>query len=172
MPVTIPSAALRQMSEEGRRWYCRASALKGDTAVEKQLALIADSANISVEGKLNILGEFDTLFAEVVPVRHPTLWFVAKLLLDSRDVGEKRFMLRLVDEDGNTVLPPLTMKVTIPQPGPAFTGDRQALPIVLMVSDATFPKFGAYLFELRVDEQVIAEVPLHVRSVQALGKAD
>lgn len=147
-----------------------ASPVAKDARVEKQLALIADSANISVEGKLNILGEFDTLYAEAVPVRHPTLWFVAKLLLDSRDVGERRFMLRLVDEDGNTVLPPLIMGVTIPPPGPEAAGERKSLPIVLMVSDATLPRFGAYVFELRVDGEVLAEVPLHVRLLQALGE--
>ena len=135
--------------------------------MEKQLALIADSANISVDGKLNILGEFDTVFAEAVPVRQPTLWFVAKLLLSGHDVGEKGFMLRLMDEDGNPVLPPVTFRVTVRPPGAGFTGDRRPLPIVLRVTDATLPRFGAYVFELRVDEAVLAEVPLYARPAPA-----
>lgn len=50
-----------------------------------QLTVLADSANISQEGKLNILGEFNTLFAESVPVAHPIIWFVSKLELGAGD---------------------------------------------------------------------------------------
>jgi hypothetical protein len=131
--------------------------------MEKQLALIADSANISAEGKLNILGEFDTLFAEAVPVRHPTFFFVSKLLIDGADIGDRRLLLRLVDEDGNLVLPPLTARLSIPAPGPEHGGHRRSLPIVLGIQDATFPAFGSYVVELRVDDEVLADVPLYLR---------
>ncbi|MBI3981722.1 MAG: hypothetical protein HY337_02340 [Gemmatimonadetes bacterium] len=137
--------------------------------METQLALIADGANISVDGKVNILGEFDTLFAEAVPVRHPGFWFVAKLLLGGRDVGQKRLMLKLVDEDGNSVVPPLSLRLTIPLPGAEFTGDRWPLPVVLQVSSLLLPRFGAYVFELRTDDRVLAEVPLYVRPARGFG---
>jgi hypothetical protein len=134
--------------------------------MERQLALIADSANISAEGKLNVLGEFDTLFAETVPVRHPTFFFVSKLFIEGSDIGDRRLMLRLVDEDGNLVLPPLTARLSIPAPGPELGGLRRSLPIVLQIQEATFPAFGAYVVELRVDDEVLAEVPLYLRPLQ------
>ncbi len=131
------------------------------------MALIADAANISAEGKLNVLGEFDTIFAASIPATHPTLWFVAKLLVSTSDIGKRKVLLRLVDEDGNTVIPPLTGQLEIPPPGPGFEGEHRALPLVLGASNITFPRFGAYAFELRVDDKVLAEVPLYVKPLQA-----
>jgi hypothetical protein len=135
--------------------------------VEKQLALIADSANISVEGKLNILGEFDTIFASDAPATHPALWFVAKLLFDAADVGKHSLLLHLVDEDGNTVLPPLTGELAVPPPGPGYSGEKRSIPVVLGVRNVTFPQLGTYSFELRIDDQIVADVPLHLRKLQA-----
>ncbi|MGD0483084.1 MAG: hypothetical protein ABSB58_00360 [Gemmatimonadales bacterium] len=135
--------------------------------MEKQLALIADSANISIEGKLNILGEFDTIFAADAPATHPTLWFVAKLLVDAADSGTHKILLHLVDEDGNTVLPPLIGEVAVPPPGPEYSGEKRSIPVVLGVRNVTFPQMGTYSFELRVDDQTVAEVPLYLRKPQA-----
>ena len=137
--------------------------------MEKQLALIADSANISVEGKLNILGEFDTVFATSEPVTHPALWFIAKLSFGSADAGKHNFLLRLVDDDGNTILAPLTGVLEIQAPGVGFSGDRASLPVIIGAQNITLPRFGRYTFELRVDERIVAEVPLYVRKLQTVA---
>ena len=39
--------------------------------MEVKVALLADGANVSREGKLNLLGIFDTLFARSFPTTHP-----------------------------------------------------------------------------------------------------
>jgi len=137
--------------------------------VNTQLALIADSANVSVEGKLNILGEFDTIWAQSAPANHPSLWFVAKLITHESDIGKHRVLLRLVDEDGNTVLPPLTAALEIPAPAEGRAGDPRSVPVVLGLNNLPFASFGAYTFELRVDDRIVAQVPLYVRQLQQLG---
>jgi hypothetical protein len=137
--------------------------------VEKQLALIADSANISVEGKLNVLGEFDTIWAAAEPATHPALWFVAKLLFGASDAGKHNLLLRLVDDDGNTVLAPLTGLLEIQAPGAGYSGDGPSIPVILCAQNITLPRFGTYTFELRVDERIVAEVPLHVRKLQTVA---
>lgn len=139
--------------------------------MQRQLALIADSANVSVEGKINILGEFDTIWAPAVPATHPSMWFVAKLNIDGSDVGTHRVLLRIVDEDGNTVLAPLTAELQVSAPDATFSGEHPSVPVVLMVANAPFARFGKYIFELRIDDNIIAEVPLHVRKWQGPGGA-
>ena len=139
--------------------------------MEKQLALIADSANISVEGKLNVLGEFDSIFASGEPATHPVVWFVVKLLFDATDMGQHKLLLRLVDDDGNTLLPPITGDLAVAPPGPGYSGDRQSMPVILCARNLTIPRFGRYTFELRVDDRIVAEVPLYLRKLQAPAPA-
>ena len=137
--------------------------------MEKQLALIADSANVSVEGKLNILGEFDTVFATGEPATHPVIWFVAKLLFDTTDVGKHKLLLRLVDDDGNTLLPPVTGDLAVPALGAGYSGDGPSMPVILCARNITLPRFGRYTFALRVDDRIVAEVPLYLRKLQTVA---
>jgi hypothetical protein len=130
--------------------------------MEKQLAVLADSANISQEGKLNILGEFNNLQAPESPITWPIMWFVAKFWIGSADVGRHKVLLRVVDEDGNTVIPPLSGALEVPAFGPNYAGVPTSLPLVLGVANVTLPSFGTYTFELRVDDEVMAEALLFV----------
>ena len=85
----------------GRQCYLGPHA--NGAAVIPQLSVLADAANLSQEGRLNLLGEFNTLFAAEVPVAHPVLWFVAKMQAGAGDFGHHRIHLQVVSEDGETV---------------------------------------------------------------------
>jgi hypothetical protein len=50
-------------------------------------ALFADAANISQEGKLNILGVFDALHVQQLPAVHPRATMVVRLKALPGDVG-------------------------------------------------------------------------------------
>jgi hypothetical protein len=129
--------------------------------VKPQLAVLADSANLSQEGKLNILREFNVLYAEGVPVTHPVLWFVAKMELGAADFGHHTTLLRVVDEEGDTTMPPMTGEVDLPQPA-NYSGDFVYWPVLLLMYNATFPDYGKYIFELWIDTQIVAEVPVYI----------
>jgi hypothetical protein len=135
------------------------------TSMLTQLVAVADSANVSQEGKLNILGVFEVMWAAEVPVTHPMMWFVAKVRLTPADAGPHKLILRLIDEDGNMIAAPLTADLTIPQIDPSK--GAAIMPIVLQVGNATFRSFGTYTFELRVDEAMLAEAELEVRKIPA-----
>jgi hypothetical protein len=111
--------------------------------VKPQLAVLADSANLSQEGKLNILREFNVLYAEGVPVTHPVLWFVAKMELGAADFGHHTTLLRVVDEEGDTTMPPMTGEVDLPQPA-NYSGEFVYWPVLLLMYNATFPDYGKY----------------------------
>jgi hypothetical protein len=130
--------------------------------MEPQLTALADSANFSQEGKMNILGAFDVLFAEGTPVMHPVIWFVARLQIGVNDFGQHQVLLRVVTEDGDTVLSPLTLNVDLPKPS-VYSGDPVFLPLMLQVQNAQFPEYGTYTFELWVDDAMVASAPLFIR---------
>ena len=52
-------------------------------------ALFADAANLSQEGKLNVLGVFDALQIGTLPAVHPRATLVVRLKADDGDAGRQ-----------------------------------------------------------------------------------
>lgn len=64
-------------------------------------ALFADAANISQEGKLNILGVFDAVQVAQLPALHPRTTFVLRLKATAQDVGVHPLVMRWMNPRGN-----------------------------------------------------------------------
>jgi hypothetical protein len=129
--------------------------------VKLQLALICDAANISREGKLNILGVFSALRARQFPCVHPSLTLVVGLEATYTERGEHAIDIRLVDADGVELLK-LDGQVNIQteRPGrPIFT---QA---VLQLNNIAFPHPGTYSVDILVDRRHERSVPLEVHEI-------
>jgi hypothetical protein len=63
-------------------------------------ALFADAANISQEGKLNILGVFDAVQCGTLPTVHPRAHLVVRLKGGQQDVGTHTVSLHWVNPQG------------------------------------------------------------------------
>jgi hypothetical protein len=77
--------------------------------------LFADAANISQEGKLNILGVFDAVHAGPLPAVHPRATVVVRLKATAGDVGTHPLTLRWVNPRG-VELWSSTAELSIQQP--------------------------------------------------------
>ena len=64
-------------------------------------ALFADAANLSQEGKLNILGVFDALQVASLPAIHPRAHLVVHLKGTGTDVGAHTVNFRWLSPSGN-----------------------------------------------------------------------
>ena len=64
-------------------------------------ALFADAANISQEGKLNILGVFDAVQCGTLPTIHPRAHLVVRLKGGQEDVGTHTVSLHWLNPQGN-----------------------------------------------------------------------
>lgn len=93
----------------GRRAYSHSCPISGQSwwhwpasiIVEIALAAVADAANVSAEGKLNILGTFDTIPTRAVPVNAPGMVLAITFRLEYEDGGRSHpVAFELVDEDG------------------------------------------------------------------------
>lgn len=126
------------------------------------MAFLADEANISQEGKLNVLGIFDRLVAEEFPVSHPRMVFAFRVTAEFADGGRTfPVQIRLVDDDGQAMFeasgeinPPLV-------PPGEFSTANQVFTLVGM----TFPRAGQYRFEVRIGAQEPHVTPLMVGTV-------
>ena len=128
-----------------------------------QLAVLADAANISLEGKLNILGQFDTINAVELPVVWPLMWFVAKVGISEADGTHHRFELRVLDDDGKLIAP---IAVLEGDSGPSqIPGALAGGNLVVGIKSARFSDYGTYTFELRANGQSLTETLLHVRPI-------
>ena len=128
------------------------------------LALLADAANVSREGKLNLLGIFDTIFAHAFPSTHPQMQLVIRFEAAAREAGSTRQVeIQLVAGDGSILFRlPGTLTVQ-----PHGLGDAIRMDHLLTLNHVQFERPGRYRFDVLLDGQVAAAVPLQVEEVAA-----
>lgn len=123
-------------------------------------AVFADGANLSQEGKLNVLGVFDALAVGGFPSVHPRTHFVVRLKGTAEDTGAHRLSFAWVNPDGETLWSSDGELNVAPGPNPAFEMD---LPIIAVI-DLPLNQAGSYSMQVSLDGEFVAEVKLHVSS--------
>lgn len=120
-------------------------------------AVFADGANLSQEGKLNVLGVFDALAVGGFPAVHPRTHFVVRLKGTSEDAGAHRLSFTWVNPAGDILWSSDGELNVAPGPDPAFEMD---LPIIAVI-DLPLNQPGAYAMQVALDSALVAEVHLH-----------
>jgi hypothetical protein len=131
--------------------------------MQVSFALFADAANLSQEGKLNVLGVFDALQVGNVPAVHPRAHLVVHLKGTLTDVGRHTVTLRWVNPSGNELWTS-SGELNVGQPPPGVT--EMDLPLIAQI-DLPIDATGAYHMSVSLDEKKSAEVPVQVRATQA-----
>ena len=134
--------------------------------MEVAFALLADGANVSREGKLNILGAFDRLYASKFPFTWPRMMLVARFVASAAEYGtEKSIEIVTMDADGKK-LGTASGKMTLP----ASASGRELKINHILPMTITFPSTGEYSIEILINGEPKATVPLEV--VQREEKKD
>jgi hypothetical protein len=131
------------------------------------MAFLADEANVSQEGKLNVLGIFDRIAAASFPTAHPRMVFAFRVQAEYADAGRKfPVRVRLMDEDGG-VLFDANGELVGPQVEPGgFSTANQVFTLV----GVQFPQAGTYKFVVNVGDLPPHETPFAVaQATQAPG---
>ena len=120
--------------------------------------MLADAANISREGKLNILGAFDRIYGTKFPLHWPRMVLVTRFEASAAEFGsEKSLEIITMDADGKK-LGKASGKMKI---GEGRTGRQIKINHVLPMG-MTFPAPGEYSIEILVNGESKATVPLEV----------
>jgi len=131
--------------------------------MEVSLALLADCANISREGKLNILGIFDRINAQALPVSHPQMQLIMTLEADRSEAErDHRIEVELIDADGNKLLG-IEGHVKF---GPPPPGERVKANHMIQINNLQFSRYGAHEFKILINNEVRRSVPLHVTELK------
>jgi hypothetical protein len=126
--------------------------------VQVKLAVLADYANVTSDGKLNILGIFDRISVTGMPVVHPQMHLILRLEAHPAERGRTQNVeIRLHDPDGNTVFEVRGDVLPAGPPGQAMATNQ-----ILTLNNLQLAKEGGYSFIVLVNNDLKSEVPLEV----------
>lgn len=135
---------------------------RGDAEVDATLAVAADNANVSTDGKLNIIGVFQEFTPEGFPAVVPSIALVISWDAEPVEFGTKKevhISFMGPDPDEKISLPPVSL--TIPEaPRP---GERAIAHQILTLQNLPLLRSGPHAFYLVVGGEPKARIPLYVR---------
>ena len=147
--------------------YSRSHVGKG-VAVEVKLAVLADYANVSQDGKLNIMGIFQEINPPFLPFPLPQMYLVVSFSAGPAEIGTVRNLrIPLLHSDGQELLA-MEAQMTIPRPN--RPGSRAYINQTIGLAGVTFERPGDYAFSILVGDDEKATVPLHVNDPPAGGE--
>ena len=112
----------------------------------KGFLLLADAARAHPDGTFSLLrGGVDQVFS---PRTQPFQFrgsVVARIMGDLSEAGAHDFQLRILNEDGQAIVPEITGQFSIPDGG--------GVGVAIMDFALILPSYGRYTFALNVDKQ-------------------
>ena len=131
-----------------------------DGAVDVTVAVLADYANVSQDGKLNIMGIFQEINPPTLPWALPQMYLVLSFSAGPAEVGTTRdISIVLLDGDGQEIL---RLDAQMQVPKPKREGSRAYINQAIGLAGVTFERAGDYTFSILVGDDEKATVPLHV----------
>ena len=128
-----------------------------------QVAVLCDAATDD-QGKLNILGAFDTINALTLPAIHPQCAIALRVTFTSGDEGAHTIKLHFVDADGRPIMPSMDIPVEVAMPEDTHFGTRN---FIINIQQLRFAAPGLYAIDVTLGDRTIASVPLMVRLIQS-----
>ena len=126
-----------------------------------QVAVLCDAATDD-NGKLNLLGAFDTIYARELPAIHPQCAVALRVTFLSGDEGKHQLKLNFVDADGHAIMQPIEIPVEVTLPEDVHFGTRN---FIINIQQLKFEEPGLFSVDLSLDGQSQSSIPLLVKHV-------
>lgn len=131
-----------------------------------QIAVLCDAATDN-NGKLNILGTFDTIYTSQLPAVHPQCSIAIRMTFNKVEEGAHKVKLNFVDEDGRSVMPPIEIPLEVAIPEETIFLSRN---FIVNIQKLKFEKEGLYSIDIAVDGRQEGSIPLLVKVPPQPGK--
>jgi hypothetical protein len=129
--------------------------------MQVKLAVLADYANVTGDGKLNILGIFDRINLMQIPASHPQMHLVLRLEAHAAELDRSHDVeIRLQDPEGTTIFEVKGDIVPRGEPGQPVSTNQ-----ILTLNNLQLEKVGEYTFVVFINNDLKAEIPLAVEFV-------
>lgn len=123
-----------------------------------ELALLADYAAVTKEGKLIAAGIFDRISPPQLPWHHPTMSVALRVHFHPGEEGGHKISIRLVDPDGTQIVS-LDGGATVAAMHPVEGSTAQ---LVFTLNNVPFKVFGRHSFDVFLDGRYEQAIPLSV----------
>lgn len=126
-----------------------------------QVAVLCDAATDDNNGKLNLLGAFDTIYTPQLPATHPQCSIALRLTFSSGDEGKHELRLNFVNADGHSIMPDfpaIPLEVTLPEDMHFATRN-----FIVNIQQLKFDEPGLYSIDISLDNQPQSSIPLLVK---------
>lgn len=118
--------------------------------MEIHTLLVADYANVTEGGKLNVMGVFRQIFASEFPARHSQMYLITGLSASAAEYeSERKLSIKLINEDATEELVHIIRDFKVPK-NPS--GYRAEMNFIFQLRDIIFPKEGTYEFSVLLDK--------------------
>ncbi len=126
----------------------------------RAIVLLADYANLTGNGKLNVMGVFRQINASQFPCRHLAMYLVINLQTDPIEElrGERVLIARLIDADGS-VLRQIELPFKFPE---RSNGVRPEANFILQINNLEFPYPGDYAWHIFVGDENIGQLEFYL----------
>ena len=125
-----------------------------------QVAVLCDAANED-SGKLNLLGAFDTIYAQQMPAVHPQCSVALRVTFMSGEEGERKLELNFVNADGHPIMPAIEIPVSVVLPEEMHFVTRN---FIVNIQQLKFAEAGLYSVDVRLDDKSKGNIPLSVKT--------
>lgn len=126
-----------------------------------QVAVLCDAAT-DYNGKLNLLGTFDTIYTPQMPAQHPQCSIATRIAFDRIEEGQHKLVLNFVDEDGQPIMPSMDIPVEVIFPPDATFISRN---FIVNIQQLKLDKIGLYSVDLSIDGKPLSSIPLAVKRI-------
>ena len=130
-----------------------------------QVAVLCDAAT-DENGKMNLLGAFDTIYAQQLPAVHPQCAVALRFTFAAEDEGQRKLKLNFINADGRAIMPPIEIPITVALPDDAHFLTRN---FIVNIQQLKFAEAGLYSVDVRLDDKSQAGIPLLVKHLPQTG---
>ncbi len=127
-----------------------------------ELFVLCDAAT-DYQGKLNLLGTFDSIWATQMPAVHPLCAVALRIRFMKIEEGEHKVKISIVDGDGKGVVRPVEASLNIQFKNTPLTS--MATNLILNLQGLKFPVYGEYSIDLAIDGRHEVSLPLYVNTL-------
>lgn len=148
----------------GRAWLGREGCgnvrpVSNRITMEIQIAALCDAA-ADFNGKLCLLGTFDTILAQQMPAVHPQCSIALRVVFSRIEEGKHKVRMEFVNDDGQPVMQAIDIQVEIVLPSDATFLARN---FVVNIQQMRFERPGNYAINVAIDGRQEASMPLQVK---------
>jgi hypothetical protein len=124
--------------------------------MEVEIFTLCDHAQ-DFNSKLVIVGTFDTIFSAQFPLTYSNFAIAGRLRFSNKEVGQHDFKIRLINAEGQEIIPNLEGNMGI-QKNPL--AEHSTVNFAINLNNLQFPQAGRYSVELYIDSEWKTGLPL------------